>query len=51
MFDIGHKLDNPDLTALAEKHINASIEDVVNGDYAGEHWLASFAVMAMTSRK
>lgn len=51
MFDIGQKLDNPYLTALAEKHINASIEDVVNGDYAGEHWLASFAVMAMTSRK
>jgi hypothetical protein len=51
LFDIGRKTFDPNLTTIAENHINASIEDVVNGDYAGEHWLASFAVMSLTSRK
>jgi hypothetical protein len=50
LFEIADKLDDIELKSIAEKHLNASIDEVVNGDYAGEHWLASFAVMAMISR-
>ena len=32
------------LTTSAEKHAAASLPHVASGDYAGEHWLASFAV-------
>ena len=32
------------LTAAAERHAAASLPHVTSGDYAGEHWLASFAV-------
>ncbi len=51
LLDIGNTLEDPELIAIAESHINDSMPQVVNGDYAGEHWLASFAVMALTSRK
>jgi hypothetical protein len=30
--------------AAADKHVTAGLEHVASGDYAGEHWLASFAV-------
>jgi hypothetical protein len=30
----------------AEAHLDASLEHV-SGDYMGEHWLASFAVLAI----
>jgi hypothetical protein len=33
---------------LAERHIGASLPHV-QGDYMGEHWLASFAVLALTA--
>jgi hypothetical protein len=29
--------------------VGAALEHVVGGDYAGEHWLASFAVLALTA--
>ena len=32
------------LSAAAEKHATAALAHVASGDYAGEHWLASFAV-------
>jgi hypothetical protein len=32
------------LMAAADKHVTAGLEHVASGDYAGEHWLASFAV-------
>jgi hypothetical protein len=35
------------LTTLAEKHIQTSLPKIVDGDYMGEHWLASFAVYAL----
>jgi hypothetical protein len=31
----------------AEKHLAAGMPHVVGGDYNGEHWLASFAVLAL----
>ena len=32
------------LTTSADQHAKAGLEHVTSGDYAGEHWLASFAV-------
>jgi Protein of unknown function (DUF2891) len=35
----------------AERHAKAALKHVASGDYAGEHWLASFAVYLLTSNK
>ncbi|PWT89768.1 MAG: DUF2891 domain-containing protein [Blastocatellia bacterium] len=37
------------LTESANKHANAALAHVASGDYAGEHWLASFAVFLLTT--
>lgn len=49
LYNIARKTQDKSLYALADTHIQASIDQVVNGQYAGEHWLASFAVMALTT--
>jgi len=33
---------------LAREHLEAGMPHVVGGDYAGEHWLASFALLALS---
>jgi Protein of unknown function (DUF2891) len=37
------------VTAAAERHARAGLARVSSGDYAGEHWLASFALYLLTS--
>jgi hypothetical protein len=37
------------LVNSAEKHAGAGLAQVASGDYAGEHWLASFAIYLLTS--
>ena len=37
------------LTASAARHTESALEHVSSGDYAGEHWLASFAVYLLSS--
>ena len=37
-----------DLRAAAARHIDASLPHVASGSYAGEHWLATFAMLALT---
>jgi Protein of unknown function (DUF2891) len=37
------------LLASAQKHANAALAHVASGDYAGEHWLASFAVFLLST--
>jgi DUF2891 family protein len=32
-----------------ERHLDAGMPHVVGGDYAGEHWLATFALLALTA--
>ena len=32
------------LVESAAKHADAALKHVASGDYAGEHWLASFAI-------
>jgi len=38
-----------ELASSAARHASAALEHVASGDYAGEHWLASFAVYLLTS--
>ncbi len=43
--------DDPARAALessAARHAEAALEHVASGDYAGEHWLASFAVYLLS---
>jgi Protein of unknown function (DUF2891) len=37
------------LTQAAATHAEAALKHVASGDYAGEHWLASFAVYLLTA--
>lgn len=37
------------LAAAADKHAAAALAHVASGDYAGEHWLASFAVYLLST--
>jgi Protein of unknown function (DUF2891) len=39
------------LSASAEKHASAALAHVASGDYAGEHWLASFAVFLLSTSR
>jgi len=36
------------LYAIAGRHLQEALPNVASGDYLGEHWLASFAVYALT---
>lgn len=38
------------LLGLAKTHLEAALPHVASGDYMGEHWLASFAVYALTAQ-
>ncbi|MBK8518610.1 MAG: DUF2891 domain-containing protein [Saprospiraceae bacterium] len=37
------------LIKIANDHIQASLPNITDGGYEGEHWLASFAIYALTS--
>lgn len=39
------------LKGLADIHLNHSLKTITDGDYMGEHWLASFALYALLERK
>ncbi|WP_116789431.1 DUF2891 domain-containing protein [Flavobacterium psychrotrophum] len=39
------------LNTLADKHLNYSLPAVVDGNYEGEHWLASFALHAFEEKE
>jgi hypothetical protein len=44
--------DDPARTVLADaadRHAVAALENVASGDYAGEHWLASFAIYMLST--
>lgn len=36
------------INSLAAQHLAAALPHIASGDYAGEHWLASFAVYALS---
>ena len=37
------------LRGAAEVHVAAGMEGLASGEYAGEHWLATFALLALTA--
>lgn len=39
------------LRRLGDIHVNHSLPDITSGHYEGSHWLASFALLALDSRK
>lgn len=46
---IAQSTGNQHLLQLANQHLDAALPQVASGDYAGEHWLASFAVYALSN--
>lgn len=47
LFEMGHALNNREMIDLGVQHFNYSYEKMDSGEYAGAHWLASFAVYAL----
>jgi len=43
-------LPKSSLTQSADEHLEFSLNKITDGDYAGEHWLASFALYALKSK-
>ncbi len=39
------------LLRSAIHHLETSLPNIASGSYGGEHWLASFAVYALTNEK
>jgi hypothetical protein len=53
LFGISNLIDEPlkdELILKAENHFNASFPHLSSGNYEGEHWLTSFAILAITSQ-
>jgi len=49
LYEIGKGLNNAALQELAKQHFEFSYEKMDTGEYAGSHWLASFAAYALLS--
>jgi hypothetical protein len=47
LFELGNGLGNTKLTNLGVAHFNYSYDKMDSGEYAGAHWLASFAAYAL----
>ena len=41
---------NQNASNLADKHLAFSLDQIADGDYAGQHWLASFALYAFQQK-
>ena len=39
--------EKPVFREIAQRHLDAGLARIASGEYAGEHWLASFAVLAL----
>jgi len=47
LFEMGNALNNQKMIDLGTEHFNYSYEKMDSGEYAGAHWLASFALVAI----
>lgn len=47
LYEMGNLLNNDKMLNLANKHFNFSYTKMDSGEYAGAHWLASFALYAI----
>ena len=50
LFEMGKALDNQKLIDFGNEHFNYSYNKMDSGEYAGAHWLASFAVYALKKK-
>jgi hypothetical protein len=48
LYEIGYSLNDPNLIQLANEHFEFSYENISADHYEGSHWLASFALYALT---
>jgi hypothetical protein len=51
LYELGTYLDNYKMIDLANQHFHASYDKMDSGEYAGAHWLASFALYAIQRAK
>ena len=52
LYNLGHyDVRYHHLIKLADKHLAYSLPSIVDGDYMGEHWLATFALTAFLARE
>ena len=49
LYEIGKGIGNEQMMELAKRHFEFSYEKMDSGEYAGAHWLASFAAYALIS--
>ena len=47
LYEIAKGTDNAAMTQLAQQHFDFSYDKMDAGEYAGSHWLASFAAYAL----
>ena len=47
LYELGNELENDAMIQLANKHFEYSYTKMDSGEYAGAHWLASFALYAV----
>jgi hypothetical protein len=47
LYELGNALENEKILNLANKHFDYSYTKMDSGEYAGAHWLASFALYAV----
>ena len=45
-----YPIENMHTTRIADEHLSYSLVKITDGDYAGEHWLASFALYALKTK-
>lgn len=50
LYEIGHKLNNSKMVDLADQHLLYSYTKLNTNEYAGSHWLASFALYALMKK-
>lgn len=48
LYELGFTLGNVEMIDLATTHFDFSYKTMDKGEYAGSHWLATFAVLALT---
>lgn len=51
LYELGNVLENEKMLNLANKHFDYSYSKMDSGEYAGAHWLASFALYAVLKSK
>lgn len=50
LYKAAEQLNNKGLKKIADTHLKYSLDNIKDGDYAGEHWLASFALYALKTK-